>query len=113
MPTYSSKWPQYAKQWDSMQVRPSKVAAFNRIAQKLIANKDRYQKAEKLTGVPWYMIALLHMRESDNDFNTQLAQGDPLHSRSVHVPSGRGPFSTRSEERRVGKECRSRWSPYH
>src|SRR3712207_9419734 len=22
-------------------------------------------------------------------------------------------FSTRSEERRVGKECRSRWSPYH
>ena len=22
-------------------------------------------------------------------------------------------FKTRSEERRVGKECRSRWSPYH
>ena len=24
-----------------------------------------------------------------------------------------GAFSLRSEERRVGKECRSRWSPYH
>ena len=24
-----------------------------------------------------------------------------------------GLFTTRSEERRVGKECRSRWSPYH
>src|ERR1043166_418021 len=23
------------------------------------------------------------------------------------------PFERRSEERRVGKECRSRWSPYH
>src|SRR3712207_8965173 len=23
------------------------------------------------------------------------------------------PFDIRSEERRVGKECRSRWSPYH
>ena len=23
------------------------------------------------------------------------------------------PQHTRSEERRVGKECRSRWSPYH
>jgi len=23
------------------------------------------------------------------------------------------PISSRSEERRVGKECRSRWSPYH
>ena len=22
-------------------------------------------------------------------------------------------FNVRSEERRVGKECRSRWSPYH
>ena len=22
-------------------------------------------------------------------------------------------FGPRSEERRVGKECRSRWSPYH
>ena len=22
-------------------------------------------------------------------------------------------YITRSEERRVGKECRSRWSPYH
>src|SRR3989449_734928 len=25
----------------------------------------------------------------------------------------RGQVVTRSEERRVGKECRSRWSPYH
>ena len=25
----------------------------------------------------------------------------------------RGPAADRSEERRVGKECRSRWSPYH
>jgi len=30
--------------------------------------------------------------------------------------TGRGAYSLvlrRSEERRVGKECRSRWSPYH
>ena len=24
-----------------------------------------------------------------------------------------GDYNMRSEERRVGKECRSRWSPYH
>src|SRR5688572_32058152 len=29
----------------------------------------------------------------------------------AEVPRRRGP--ARSEERRVGKECRSRWSPYH
>ena len=27
--------------------------------------------------------------------------------------SGRKTPGSRSEERRVGKECRSRWSPYH
>ena len=27
--------------------------------------------------------------------------------------AGGGWDGTRSEERRVGKECRSRWSPYH
>src|SRR3712207_9320211 len=26
---------------------------------------------------------------------------------------GKGGYGVRSEERRVGKECRSRWSPYH
>ena len=29
-----------------------------------------------------------------------------------HIPSGKK-LPVRSEERRVGKECRSRWSPYH
>ena len=29
------------------------------------------------------------------------------------VASTRYKRTTRSEERRVGKECRSRWSPYH
>src|SRR5229473_6196043 len=34
--------------------------------------------------------------------------------RQVHVAGEREPLALgRSEERRVGKECRSRWSPYH
>src|SRR5256884_9789546 len=38
---------------------------------------------------------------------------------ATRVPAGpalavdRERFADRSEERRVGKECRSRWSPYH
>ena len=32
----------------------------------------------------------------------------------VKIVSGKGSLLwDRSEERRVGKECRSRWSPYH
>ena len=34
--------------------------------------------------------------------------------RGVNLSVNKGEFlSIRSEERRVGKECRSRWSPYH
>ena len=35
--------------------------------------------------------------------------GYELAELEVNLSHGRG----RSEERRVGKECRSRWSPYH
>ena len=31
----------------------------------------------------------------------------------IYFPKFTGTIYERSEERRVGKECRSRWSPYH
>ena len=34
-------------------------------------------------------------------------------SQNLIVDQGLNHFLNRSEERRVGKECRSRWSPYH
>src|SRR5258708_5325201 len=41
--------------------------------------------------------------------------GRPFERKSLHkvgyLPEERGLY--KSEERRVGKECRSRWSPYH
>src|SRR5439155_18458242 len=33
--------------------------------------------------------------------------------RRLYIGGIRSPFNPRSEERRVGKECRSRWSRYH
>ena len=32
---------------------------------------------------------------------------------SIYKETGDSEERVRSEERRVGKECRSRWSPYH
>src|SRR5947208_15090891 len=40
---------------------------------------------------------------------TPKATSSTLYFDSLMVNAGNG----RSEERRVGKECRSRWSPYH
>ena len=53
------------------------------------------------------------------NFDTIILGGGPA-GLSAAIYASRGAVSTaivdinmRSEERRVGKECRSRWSPYH
>ena len=43
---------------------------------------------------------------------TDLVGNTPLMELSNYNKS-KGLKARRSEERRVGKECRSRWSPYH
>src|SRR2546429_9641065 len=47
--------------------------------------------------------------ETEEDHAATLAFIESLSFTYLHVFS----YSKRSEERRVGKECRSRWSPYH
>ena len=54
-----------------------------------------------------YFFQILH-----GDKYVRLAYNNRLRLIRVSAPRGEI-FLTRSEERRVGKECRSRWSPYH
>lgn len=65
---------------------------FKILATHLLGFKTRYQGVAKLSGVPWPIIAAIHHRESSHNFNTQLAQGDPLSQVSTHVPRGQGPY---------------------
>jgi len=67
---------------------------FTGVAKRLIASepKARYQAVSVKTGVPWPFLAVAHERESSQDWNRSLAQGDPWSRVSVHVPAGRGPF---------------------
>ena len=37
--------------------------------------------------------------------------GTPAEGDRIYIENAA--YARRSEERRVGKECRSRWSPYH
>src|SRR2546421_9122903 len=60
---------------------------------------------------------IIHVVPEDEDRRLSVdLENDDLVPRTVAVPPQ--PISElvarqRSEERRVGKECRSRWSPYH
>lgn len=89
---YSQKWPEYAAQWDKMQPKGSREKEFGRLAQFAVDNKGEYADIEALTNVPWWLIAVLHRRESDADFRTYLGNGERLDRKTRLVPKGRGPF---------------------
>jgi lysozyme family protein len=67
---------------------------FGTVAKRLVAAKDRYLPISTKTGVPWFIIAVIHEREAGQRFDRQLGQGDPLNRVSTHDPKGRGPFLT-------------------
>lgn len=91
---YAAKWPEYAKWWNSMTIKPARQAEFDKYAKQLLAHKDQYIKIENTTGVPWHLIAVLHLRESNANFNTYLGNGQALGRKTTIVPKGRGPFKT-------------------
>jgi lysozyme family protein len=79
--------------WKAMHIPAAKGPAFEAAANKIKANKSRYQAVEKLTGVPWQVIGVIHLRESNCDFATYLGNGQSLNRKTTIVPKGRGPFS--------------------
>ncbi len=93
-PTYRSRWPIYAKQWDEAEYQAGRIGAITSTARAILRFKDRYAAVERVTSVPWYWIGPTHVRESDMDWNASLAQGDPWRRVSIHVPAGRGPFAS-------------------
>ena len=68
------------------------LALFKKDAQYAIANKAQYQAIEAINRVPWAMLAVIHRREGDGDFNTYLGNGQSLKRRTTEVPAERGPF---------------------
>src|ERR1051326_786586 len=69
----------------------------------------------RLTRLPVASIALIRGRATGNGSEITLACDMSFASREKAIISQWevGVGMVRSEERRVGKECRSRWSPYH
>ena len=72
---------------------------------------DKQANYHDIAQVQVTVNALKHCLDDADAFH----RGD---DRIVEAPGGGNVFThqeatTRSEERRVGKECRSRWSPYH
>ena len=67
-----------------------------------LINRTR-EKAEQLAGKFNVVV------KDFADLQNEISKADVL----VVATGAQTPTVLRSEERRVGKECRSRWSPYH
>lgn len=85
---------QYEDDFATMKVHPDKWTEARSVAKRLSSNEARYAPAASGTGVPWYLIAILHEREASGDFAKYLGDGEPLDRVTHDVPRGRGPFHT-------------------
>ena len=65
--------------------------------------------ADRSRALDHIVVVLFENRSLDNVLGHLYGPGDGKNFDGVIGKD----LSTRSEERRVGKECRSRWSPYH
>ena len=68
----------------------------------------------RLRRFPLHTLLLLHNLQKNSFSRNFSAKGQlrPFGDR-CHLSRWKEKVNYRSEERRVGKECRSRWSPYH
>ena len=74
---------------------------YNNLFTELVRKGIKLKYRRSYLGIVWSMIEpLLTMIVLTLVFGTLLGHKEKS-------------FPVRSEERRVGKECRSRWSPYH
>jgi lysozyme family protein len=80
---------EYRTLYASAQIRASRVETMKWYTNKIQRAQARYEAVSGQTGVPWWVIAVIHMMESSGNFGTHLHNGDSLNARTVHVPAGR------------------------
>lgn len=85
---FKPKRTDYLANFNKLVISPKSVAGAEAAANRILANKSRYQEVEKNSHVPWFVVGLLHYRESDFSFTTWLANGDSLKAATHHVPKG-------------------------
>jgi lysozyme family protein len=79
----------YAALWAQMTLNAAQLPDITAQAATILAHRPRYAAVSLSTGVPWWWIGCLHMREASGDFTTHLHNGDKLTARTVHVPKHR------------------------
>lgn len=87
---FTSLKSEYGRKFRTLSVRPQYADTANWHLDMMRKSRDRYQRVEKATGVPWHFIAATHALEASFNFRAHLHNGDfPLTARTRQVPAGR------------------------
>jgi lysozyme family protein len=80
--------------WVGAQVRPHRRKTVDLAAGTILRHRARYEAVAAQVNIPWYVIGVIHMRESSCNFSRNLANGQPLNQVTTIVPIGLGPWKT-------------------
>lgn len=85
------------KKYQAAVIRPENHRRCHIVTLAALRERNRYQSVSDKTGVPWYVIACLHRRESDQHWKAVLHNGEKIVGtglKTKKVPAGCGPFDT-------------------
>jgi lysozyme family protein len=80
---------EYVKLWETSRLRPEKLSAIRREADRVVANRKVYEEISEETDVPWWFVGLIHGMECSFSLQKHLHNGDSLKARTWQVPAGR------------------------
>ncbi|QLE54488.1 peptidoglycan-binding protein [Nostoc sp. TCL26-01] len=89
MPLNAQLKAKYQQLYQDCAIKSDKISQVDTTINRIIENRTRYKKVERVTDVPWFIIAVLHHLEGSGNFNTHLHNGDPLSTKTTHVPKNR------------------------
>ena len=86
---FSQLKPGYEALYAGCQIRPEYAGQVEWHRKMLLKNRKPYEAVEQATGAPWWFVGVVHALEGTFNFATHLHNGDPLSTRTTHVPAGR------------------------
>lgn len=79
---------EYRDMFESARIRDEFAGEAAWSNMKIMAGRDRYESLEDETGVPWFVIGILHGMECGFGFDKHLFNGDPLDDYTKRYPPG-------------------------
>lgn len=97
-PSFETLRDEYEGLWANCDIRQQHRNELVHTAGRIFSNRPRYDDVAKATGVPWFVVGIIHQMECGLSFDKHLHNGDSLRARTKLVPSGRptahnGPFT--------------------